>query len=252
MKERIRILDLWVDTVTMAMAKAEVIRMVEEEHRAQCVFAVNPEKVLTVPAHPDLHRIFHTAGLLIPDGVGVVLAGRILYGKRFSRVPGVELMDEICRLSAERGYKIFLYGSSEEVSLSASTKLQGKYPSLQIAGRANGYVPESGMDALIQSINASGAQILFLALGSPRQELWYQNFHDRLTHVRVCQGVGGTLDTIAGTVRRAPKIFCSLGLEWLYRLLREPSRIGRQKNLPIFALKILRERIAPRGIDGRK
>ena len=107
------------------------------------------------------------------------------------------------------------------------------------------------MDTLIQAINDSGAQILFLALGSPRQEMWYQKYHQQLTSVRVCQGIGGTLDTIAGTVKRAPKLFCRLGLEWLYRLLREPRRIARQKNLPIFAYRVLRERIAPNSGRGR-
>jgi N-acetylglucosaminyldiphosphoundecaprenol N-acetyl-beta-D-mannosaminyltransferase len=102
------------------------------------------------------------------------------------------------------------------------------------------------MPALVDRINESKADILFLALGSPRQEKWFAKHKDSLTYVRVCQGIGGTLDTIGGTVKRAPAAWCNLGLEWLYRLLSEPSRIKRQKVLPIFALKVILARMGGR------
>jgi N-acetylglucosaminyldiphosphoundecaprenol N-acetyl-beta-D-mannosaminyltransferase len=110
-----------------------------------------------------------------------------------------------------------------------------KYPGLVIAGRQDGYLPEERMGELVERINASGARFLFLALGSPRQEKWVAKHGGMLTTVSVCQGIGGTLDVIAGTVQRAPQAWCKLGLEWLYRLLAEPKRIVRQKALPVFA-----------------
>ena len=136
-------------------------------------------------------------------------------------------------------YKVFIYGATEDVNKKAVDELKNRYPDLKIVGRANGYVKESEMPDLIDRINASKAEILFLALGSPKQEKWYATHKNRLHHVRVVQGVGGTLDTIAGTVKRAPEIWCKLQLEWLYRLIMEPKRIKRQKVLPIFAAMVL-------------
>lgn len=237
--ERLKILNVWVDPVSMDEAVARVDRYVEEGAAPQAVFAVNPEKNFSVPKDPALHDIFRRAALLIPDGIGVVVAARLLYRAKISRVPGVELMERICRLAAAKGYRVFLYGASEEVSKRASDELQKRYPSLVIAGRANGYRKEHEMPGLVEEINRSRADILFLALGSPRQEQWFTRYSGRLTTVRVCQGIGGTLDTIAGTVKRAPRIWCSVNLEWLYRLLSEPKRISRQKILPVFAWQIL-------------
>jgi N-acetylglucosaminyldiphosphoundecaprenol N-acetyl-beta-D-mannosaminyltransferase len=240
---RIPILDVWVDPVTMEQALGYVRRMVESGDRTHSIFAVNPEKNFSVPKDRDLYGAFRTADLLIPDGIGVVLAAKVLHGAKLSRVPGVEMMENICRLAASEGYSVFIYGSKEEVNSKAAEELVRRYPSLRIAGRSNGYVKENEMEGLVASINDSGAQILFLALGSPKQEKWYAIYKDKLTHVRVVQGIGGTLDTIAGNVKRAPEIWCKLSLEWLYRLLAEPSRIRRQKVLPVFAAKVLWEKM---------
>jgi len=152
-------------------------------------------------------------------------------------------MGQICRLAAEKGYGIFMFGASEEVSRKTAEVLPERYPGLRIVGRAHGYLRDDEMPALVERINASGAQILFLALGSPRQEKWYATHRDALKTVRVCQGIGGTLDTIAGNVKRAPEIWCRWNLEWLYRLLDDPRRWKRQRVLPVFATRVLIEKI---------
>lgn len=237
---RLKILDVWVDPVTMSGALDRVEAFVEKGARPHAVFAVNPEKNFSVPSDPALHDIFRGADLLIPDGIGVVLAARLLHGVRLTRVPGVELMERICGLAAKRGYGIFLYGAREAVNEKASRTLQERYPGLRVAGRSDGFVTEEEMPALIDRINGSGAQVLFLALGSPRQEKWFARHGGSLATVRVCQGIGGTLDTIAGTVRRAPAAWCRLNAEWLYRLLKEPTRIRRQRVLPLFVFRLFR------------
>ena len=242
-EKRLKILNVWVDPVDMNGALERVVRFVEEGDRPHSVFAVNPEKNFSVPRDPQLHKVFSEADLLIPDGIGVVMAARILYRVRLARVPGVEMMDEICRLSAKKRYKVFIYGAKEDVSAKSAEILQQRYPSLEIVGRANGYVSHEEMPTLIEQINIAGAQVLFLALGSPRQENWYATYASQLHTVRVCQGIGGTLDTIAGTVKRAPRFWCNLNLEWLYRLLAEPKRIARQRVLPIFAYLVFRRKI---------
>jgi N-acetylglucosaminyldiphosphoundecaprenol N-acetyl-beta-D-mannosaminyltransferase len=186
--------------------------------------------------------MFRHADLLVPDGIGIVLAARILHKADLERVPGCELMQNICALSAEKGYKLFIYGGKEGVNKKAVEILRLRHPSISIVGRSHGYVPQEEMGGLIDKINASGAQILFVALGSPAQEKWISTHKDELHYIRVCQGIGGTLDVIAGNVKRAPEIYCRLGLEWLYRLMDDPKRAGRQKVLPLFAWRVFRER----------
>ncbi len=239
MKARLNILNIWVDPVSMNDALEQVKQFIEHGDHPHTIFAANPEKNFSVPRDPLLYEAFKTADLLIPDGIGVVLAARLLHRARLSRLPGVELMHAICRLAAEKGYRIFIYGAREEVSKVAYERLHKLYPGVHLVGRANGYVQDNEMPQLIEQINETRSEILFLALGSPKQEKWLSEHKDSLKTVRVCQGIGGTLDTIAETVKRAPDIWCRFNAEWLYRLLVEPRRIKRQKVLPLFAWLVL-------------
>lgn len=242
---RFEILDIWVDAVGMAQALERIDAFVAEGRGVHTVFASNPEKNFSVPRDPLLYDMFRNADLLIPDGIGMVMALRLLHGVRAERVPGCELMQKVCGLAEKKGYGVYLYGAKEEVSLKAAGTLMQKYPKLRIVGRSNGYVPQEDMGVLVDKINESGAQILFLALGSPLQEKWIAAHSSQLANVRVCQGIGGTLDVLSGNVRRAPGVFCKTGTEWLYRLLAEPRRMRRQRVLPVFAYRILRRRLKP-------
>ena len=232
------------DTLDMAAALERVQAYLSNGQRPHSIFAVNPEKCLCVPRDKRLHDAFAQADLLIPDGIGVVLAARLLHGARLKRVPGVDLMGNICQMAAQKAWGIFLYGAREEVNRAAAESLTRLYPGLTIAGRSHGYISEDQMHELIKDINASKAKILFLALGSPRQEDWFFRYAHELKHVRVCQGVGGSLDVTAGMVKRAPVIWRRFGLEWLYRVLREPRRLKRQKMLPVFAFRVFHEMIS--------
>lgn len=215
------------------------------------IIAVNPEKVMRARSDPRLLDALRGARLLIPDGIGVVLAARILGLGRMSRVPGSELMPAICEIAAREGRGVFLFGASPEVNAMVAQILPERYPGLRIAGRHHGYVKDDEMPSLIDEINRSRADVLFVALGSPKQEYWMAENGPRL-NVRTCQGVGGTFDVIAGRIKRAPALFINLHLEWLYRLLSQPSRAGRQKALPQFALMILREWFAQLLIPARR
>ena len=234
-----------VDCVDMDRALSAVDDMVAGD-QPRTILAVNPEKVMKAQNDPVLSRALGDAGLLIPDGIGVVYAVRTLWGERIARVPGAELMPGICALAAQRGYKVFLFGASREVNDQAVVKLRAQYPGIQIVGHHDGYVDEAGMPRLIEAINVSGAQILFIALGSPKQELWMEKYLPRLHHIRVCQGVGGTFDVIAGRVRRAPARFRNATLEWFYRLITEPRRALRQVALPQFTLAVFRAKLSSR------
>ncbi|MBE3570325.1 MAG: WecB/TagA/CpsF family glycosyltransferase, partial [Bacillales bacterium] len=135
---------------------------------------------------------------------------------------------------------VFLYGAKEEVVSKAKENLERQIPGLVISGYENGYVQDQS--ALIQKINNSKAVLLFVALGSPKQELWIREHMNELKHVKVFQGVGGSFDVYSGMVKRAPAFFRKAGLEWLYRLIKEPKRIKRQMALPKFVIKVLSSR----------
>ncbi len=241
MPDRVDILGVPMDCVTMSSAVEAVDTLVQGDS-PRAIIAVNPEKIMKARHDANLLHAIQGAGLLIPDGIGAVIAARLLWHKRLQRVPGSELMPAICDLAQRKGYTVYLYGAAPEVNRVAEARLRSLYPNLRIVGAQDGYVPESRMDEVIEAINNSGAQILFVALGSPRQELWMGKYLHRL-QVKVCQGVGGTFDVLAGKVRRAPKLFCVLNLEWLYRLLSQPARLIRQTALPLFAMRVVREKL---------
>jgi N-acetylglucosaminyldiphosphoundecaprenol N-acetyl-beta-D-mannosaminyltransferase len=151
-------------------------------------------------------------------------------------------MPAICELAARKGYPVFLFGAALDVNRKAREVLAERYPGIRIVGGRDGFVKEGDMLNLIDEINASGAQILFIALGSPRQELWMEKYLPQL-NIKVCQGVGGTFDVIAGKVKRAPLIFRKMQLEWFYRLASQPKRLLRQTALPKFVVQVFKKRM---------
>jgi N-acetylglucosaminyldiphosphoundecaprenol N-acetyl-beta-D-mannosaminyltransferase len=238
---RIEILGVPVDCITMDQAVQAVDDMLAGAKPCS-VMAVNPEKVIRATADPLLLDRLRRADLLIPDGIGVVLAARLLRVGSFERVPGSELMPRLCARAADAGRAIFLFGGSPDVNRQTATVLRRRFPGIRIVGASHGYLQEKEMPDLIAAINASRADLLFVALGSPMQEGWIDRYLPML-NVKVCQGVGGTFDVIAGRCRRAPVAVRRLHLEWLYRLVTQPTRIGRQAALPLFAWRVLKRKM---------
>ena len=176
---RLKILDFWVDRVNMEQAVARAENFLHDDPRPHAVFAVNPEKVFRMRDDPVLRETLRNADLLIPDGVGVVWAARVLHGVRLTRVAGADFMESLCALAARNKLGGFIYGAREEVNARAVRILKERHPGLRIVGRSHGYVAAHDMDVLVQRINESGASILWLALGSPRQERWFaEHRHD--------------------------------------------------------------------------
>jgi N-acetylglucosaminyldiphosphoundecaprenol N-acetyl-beta-D-mannosaminyltransferase len=242
---RVEVLGVPVDCVDMQSALTAVHTAIAE-NQSMTILAVNPEKVMGAQTNAGTLSSLQKAGMLIPDGIGVVWAVRFLTEESIERVPGAELMPVICSVSKARNYRLFLYGASPETNVAAAAALAERYPGIPIVGRQHGYLPESEMPGLIDRINKSRADVLFVALGSPRQELWIERYRSQLS-VKVYQGVGGTFDVLAGHVRRAPIFFQKLNLEWLYRLVADPRRISRQWVLPVFMLKVLWQKISNKG-----
>ena len=240
--QRYEVLGCPVDATDMRQALDFVADAVANRTEPGFILAVNPEKVFVLRADKFLRDFFERAALLIPDGIGMVKGLSILHNIKVSRVPGADLMQNICAEAPERGYRIFIYGSSEEVNAKSCEILRQRHPGIKIVGRANGFVRPEDMDNLVESINESRADILFIAMGSPRQEKWMSENASALTTVKICQGIGGTLDTIAGTVKRAPIFWQKLGLEWFYRLLCQPSRFKRQVRCFKFAFEVYKKK----------
>ena len=209
---------------------------------AHSIVAVNPEKVMRARYDLRLREQLQRARILIPDGIGVVIASRILGLGRLERVPGSELMPRLCELAARTGRRVFLFGASPDVNERAVQVLRERYRGLTIAGTQHGFLKDADMPDLIDRINSSQTDILFVALGSPKQEDWIDQYLPQL-NAKICQGVGGTFDVIAGRVRRAPAAFRAVHLEWFYRLVTNPRRLHRQTALPRFAFHILKQRV---------
>jgi N-acetylglucosaminyldiphosphoundecaprenol N-acetyl-beta-D-mannosaminyltransferase len=241
---RIDILGVPVDCIDMKGALSWVDHAVSTPGNKR-IMAINPEKVIAARRDQNLLEFVKQSDLLIPDGIGVVMAARILGLAHLQRLAGADLMQALCAHAAQHGLRIFLYGARQEVNVKSLEVLENRYPGIQIVGACHGYLPGEEMDVLVDQINTSQADILFIALGSPRQEKWMEEFGPRL-QVRISQGIGGSLDTIVGTVRRAPPAFQKLRLEWFFRLITQPSRAKRQAVLPLFMLLILQAKLTGR------
>jgi len=209
---------------------------IRARRRTFCV-AINPEKVYRAKSNAALRQILSSADIRICDGVGVSLACLIVHRKRLHRCTGVDMFFRLLNLSVQEGWKVFLLGASPQVNEAARRALERRFPGLAIAGNRHGYFEHS--DEIVESVNSSGADLLFVAMGSPRQEFWIGEHMPRL-RATFCMGVGGSLDILSGAIRRAPAMFRKTGTEWLYRLLSEPRRIRRQLVLPLFVLDVLR------------
>ena len=209
-----------------------------ERNEQSTIIAVNPEKVMTAQDDPEVKQLINEATYQIADGVGILLASKLKGGNIGSRVTGVDMMGRLLLFARDEDHPVYFYGAQRDVLDRAIEAIERDYPRIPIAGATDGYFDDE--DALIQSINDSGARIIFVALGSPKQELWIKRNMHRLPNVLVFQGVGGSFDVFSGEVKRAPEAFRKVGMEWLYRLATDPSRLKRQLNLPRFLWRIIR------------
>ncbi len=225
--------------MTMTQAVQAVRRMLQAGG-VHHVVTTNGAMLVRAARDERLRRVLNDASLAVADGAGVVLAGRILGRPAFPRVPGVDLAQELCLLAAAEGRRIFLFGAAPGVAAAAAESLRQRYPGLQVAGVMHGYVADDA--AVIESIRQARPDLLFVALGFPKQELWIAAHRQRLG-VPVCLGVGGTLDVLAGRVRRAPRVVGPMGLEWAYRLMQDPRRWRVAISLPLLLVLAVQERV---------
>lgn len=227
---RVDVLGVAFDNVTPEEAVDRALALLEEDG-PHLVATPNPEIVQRAGKDPEFADILAKADLVVADGVGVIYAAKILGRPLRARVPGIDLASALLGRVAGTGKRLFLLGAAPGVAEQAAVNLRAAYPGLVVCGTHDGYFQEDG--PVVDAIRQARADIVFVCLGAPKQEKWIAA-NGEAAGARLYLGLGGSLDVFAGRVDRAPEQFQRLGLEWLYRLMREPSRIGRMAKLPLF------------------
>lgn len=207
------------------------------ERGSKMVVTPNGEIAEYAYHHEDFNSILKSADLIIPDGVSIIVASKKIGTPINQRVPGVETAQEIIRRLDSSSGSLFLFGGAPGVADEAAENITKEYPNIRIAGTENGYFEDDA--PIVKKINAASPDVLFVCLGSPKQEMWMSRNREKLS-CGVMLGLGGTLDVLAGRVKRAPAIFCKLGCEWLYRTVKQPSRIFRVMKIPRFVFRCKR------------
>ena len=236
------IMGLQFDNITMEEALDAAKALLQGEHAARVV-TPNAEIAYEALHVENMRTLLNSAELMLPDGAGVVLASKILKTPLKQKVAGVDFADGLLGVLETTGQSLYLLGSKPGVGELAAQKMTQKHPKLRIAGIADGYFQDEA--PVIDKINASGADVLFVCLGAPKQEQFMVR-HQKALHVKLMAGLGGTLDSFAGTVKRAPKWMIRLNLEWLYRLIKEPKRFKRMLRLPKYLWAVVCKRIRGR------
>lgn len=236
MKE-INVLGIRIDERSMADALTLISKTIKAKNQLRIVTA-NPEILFRAEKDTELRKLINRASLVLPDGVGIVWAARVLEGAELERITGIDLASEIIAAGDTEGWKVFLLGSAAGVAEEAALRLNRKFRNVKFMTH-HGYFAETEED-VVAKIRSFAPDVLLAGLGAPKQEQWLDKYPD-LAYVNM--GVGGTFDVLSGRVERAPAWTRRLGMEWFYRLLRNPSRLRRQKILPLFVLKVLKQKM---------
>lgn len=236
MAERVNILGVDVDAVTMAEA-VNVVRRAMDTRAGVMVATANAEMLMRATHDEELRRILNASALVVPDGAGTVWAARHLGHAMPERVAGYDLAQELLRCAPAEGRRVYFFGSAPGVAEKAKAKAEQLYPGIEIVGVRNGFFSPADNAAIIAEIRAARPDLLLVALGVPKQEKWIAA-HLAELDVPVAIGVGGTLDVMAGVMKRAPHWMQKAKLEWLFRGLMQPKRAGRLLALPKFVLKV--------------
>ena len=236
---RIDVLGTKFDDLTMdeALARGEALM---EKHAASYVVTPNPEIVMLCREDAATAAAVEAASLVIADGIGVIYGAKILGTPIKQKLPGIDFTTALMERMAKKGQSVFLFGAKPGVAEAAAEKLQKRFPGLVIAGTNDGYFSDDA--PIVSKISAAKPDLLLVCLGAPKQEKWMHS-HTGTIDVGLMIGAGGSLDVFAGTVERAPEKWRKAGLEWLYRLLKEPKRIGRMMKLPLFLLLVCAQKL---------
>lgn len=233
--DTLNILGVNVSNLTMQQATDRAIGFLDGD-TLSAIYTPNSEIILHASNNPEYSEVLNRAAMIIPDGIGVVYASKILGKPLKERVAGIDFVCSLLPELARRGKSVYLLGAKPGVAEIAAERLKEKYDGLVIAGMHDGYFKDD--EEVIQSINDAKPDFLMVCLGFPKQEFWIDKYKDRLD-AKIAIGAGGSMDVFAGTALRAPEFYQKHGIEWLYRLIKQPTRFMRMMALPKFGLKVL-------------
>lgn len=237
---KVKILDVGIDKVNMTEAIERLTTFLKGD-RLHMVFTPNPEIIMACTKDQQLHHILNEADLVVPDGIGVVIGAKLLGTPLKERVAGYDMVQNLFKATAKKGTRFYFLGAAPGVALKAKEAMEEKYPGIQIVGVRDGYFKPEDEASIIEEINATSADIVLAALGVPKQEKFIKR-HQKNLQAKIAIGVGGSFDGMAGVVKRAPLFWQKIGLEWFYRLLKQPSRAKRMVQLPIYLLEVLKSK----------
>ncbi len=241
--QKIEVMGIPFNNVNLGEAAELAFSFIESGNQARAV-TPNAEITELCLRNTDLKKAVSSAEIILPDGEGVIWAAKKLGSPLKEKVAGVEFGFECARIAEKRGKSIFLLGGKPGIAEKAAYALLSRFPRLKIAGTNHGYFARSGEEnsAVLEKINESGADILFVCLGAPTQEIWADENRSLLYSPKLIACLGGSLDIYSGNAKRAPKIFIKARAEWLWRILREPKRIARAASLPRFIISVYKHK----------
>ncbi len=238
------VLSLRIPRLSLAEARKRLQRALQTKGHCTKVYTPNPQMALGAHRSPSLTDILWRAELLLPDGIGLVIASRILGTPLPARITGIDSARYVLEIAQKEGLSIALVGAKDGVAECAAARLCHDLPRLNICYVHHGYFSREGKENadVLDGLRAAAPDVLFVCFGFPEQERWIDRHASSIPSLRLCMGLGGALDVWAGNVRRAPKWVGACGLEWLWRTLCEPSRAKIFLQIPEFFLLILRQK----------
>lgn len=238
MSDKVNILGVMVDKVNVSEASDKIMEYIEAKDRVATVFTPNSEIIMMAYRDEKFKDLLNSSDMLTADGIGVVYASKIVKNPISERCAGYDIACMVLEKLSSKGGSVYLFGSKPGVAETAGKNICGKYPGIRIAGYSDGYFDDEKEKTIITNINRANPDLVFVCLGAPKQEKWIASHRDELPNA-VYMGIGGSLDVFAGTVKRAPEFYTKHGIEWLYRLCKQPSRFMRMLDLPRFGFKVL-------------
>lgn len=235
----INVLGITFNNLTLEEAKNLIFRKYKKDGKVFIVTA-NPEIVMHTTRDKNYKNIVENSDITVADGIGVVIASKLLRNPLKERVAGFDLTMELLKEANQQRLKLFLLGAKDEVVIKTVKTISINFPNIDIAGYNNGFF-DINDSTIIDKVGKTDPDIVLVATGFPRQEIWIKNYHDKYSN-SIAMGVGGTFDVIAGVSKRAPKWVIASRLEWAYRLFKEPHRFFRMLDLPKFMIMVIKEK----------
>jgi len=239
MENRLEILGVGIDRMDNQQAIEQIAAFIASGTPHQ-VLTANPEMLYRAQRDKKMREMMNAAQLVTADGTGVVWASRKLGEPLAERVTGIDLVNSICQRAAKQGWRIYILGSAPGVAATAAVNIRNKFPGCNIVGTHHGYFNAKEEKQIIAELEQLRPDVLFVALGAPKQDYWIAN-HLQHLQIPLAMGIGGTMDVLSGNIKRAPRLMQKLNLEWLYRLLIQPSRYRRMLVLPKFMLSVRKQ-----------